>query len=80
MFSQTEIKNPHFHNMVGVTEPMSRIYELIRTVAPTKAPVVIVGESGTGKELTARAIHDHSSRKDKPFVAVNCSATAPNLW
>jgi DNA-binding NtrC family response regulator len=80
MFSQPEIKNPHFHNMVGVTEPMSRIYELIRTVAPTKAPVVIVGESGTGKELTARAIHDHSSRKDKPFVAVNCSATAPNLW
>jgi len=66
--------------MVGATEPMSRIYELIRTVAPTKAPVVIVGESGTGKELTARAIHDHSSRKDKPFVAVNCSATAPNLW
>jgi len=80
MFSQGEIKNPHFHNMVGVTEPMSRIYELIRTVAPTKAPVVIVGESGTGKELTARAIHDHSSRKDKPFVAVNCSATASNLW
>jgi len=80
MFSQTAIKNPNFHKMVGATEPMSRIYELIRTVAPTKAPVVIVGESGTGKELTARAIHDHSSRKDKPFVAVNCSATSPNLW
>lgn len=66
--------------MVGVTKPMSEIYELIRTVAPTNAPVVILGESGTGKELTARAIHDHSPRKDKPFVPVNCSATAPNLW
>ncbi len=80
MFSQTVTRNPHVYDMVGVTEPMSEIYELIRTVAPTRAPVVIVGESGTGKELTARAIHDHSPRKDKPFVPVNCSATAPNLW
>jgi hypothetical protein len=80
MFSQTAIRDPHFHTMVGVTEPMSEICELIQMVAPTNAPVVIVGESGTGKELVARAIHDHSSRKDKPFVAVNCSATAPNLW
>jgi two-component system NtrC family response regulator len=59
---------------------MLRIYELIRTVAPTKATVLIVGESGTGKELIARAIHHQSPRKDKPFVAVNSSAVAENLW
>jgi transcriptional regulator with GAF, ATPase, and Fis domain len=59
---------------------MAKVYELITMVAPTKAPVLIVGETGTGKELVARAIHNHSPRNNKPFVAVNCSALADNLW
>jgi len=69
-----------FYNIVGKSKPMSRIYELIEMVAPTRATVLIVGETGTGKELIARAIHHNSTRKDKPFIAVNCSAIADNLW
>ena len=80
MSSQESIEKSLFHNIVGRSEPMLKIYELIDMVAVTKATVLIVGESGTGKELIARAIHHHSLRKDKPFVAVNCSATTPNLW
>ena len=80
MLSQEVINGAHFYNIVGRSEPMLRVYELIDMVAHTKATVLIVGESGTGKELIARAIHRHSLRKDKPFVAVNCSATAQSLW
>jgi len=69
-----------FYNIVGRSEPMLKIYELIETVAPTRTTVLVVGETGTGKELIARAIHYHSRRKDKPFVAVNCSAMSDNLW
>lgn len=79
MLSQEIIKQP-YSNIVGRSEPMLKIYELIETVAPTKATVLIVGESGTGKELIARAIHYRSRRKDKPYIAVNCSAVADNLW
>lgn len=79
MLSLQIAKQPH-SNIVGRTEPMSEIYELIETVAPTRATVLIVGETGTGKELIARAIHYHSNRKDKPFIGVNCSAMPDNLW
>lgn len=61
----------HFRNMVGVSRPMQDVYKKINEVAPTNMPVLIMGESGTGKELVARAIHDLSPRKEKPFVAVN---------
>jgi two-component system NtrC family response regulator len=80
MLSEKKMRESQFHNIVGRSEPMLEIYELIDMVAVTRATVLIVGESGTGKELIARAIHRHSLRKDKPFVAVNCSATAQNLW
>jgi|GEM_PF-6750276 len=80
MLSQEVIKLPHFYNIVGRSEPMLKIYELIEMVAPAKATLLIVGETGTGKELIARAIHYHSSRKEKPFIAVNCSAMSHNLW
>ena len=68
-----------FHNIVGRSRVMLEIFELIEKLAPTNATVLIEGESGTGKELVAKAIHDASSRRDKPFVAVNCPALAEYL-
>ena len=67
------------HNMVGASEHLQRVYQLISKVAPTDSTVLICGESGTGKELAARAIHRNSRRADKPFVAVNCAALAETL-
>ena len=58
---------------------MASIYESIQLVAPTDATVLVVGESGTGKELIARRIHEKSSRKDKPFVVVDCGAVVGSL-
>jgi two-component system response regulator PilR (NtrC family) len=58
---------------------MLAVFQLIETIAPTSSTVLITGESGTGKELVARAIHFHSLRKDKPFVAVNCGALSETL-
>ena len=69
----------HFHKLVGRSKPMQRVYTKIREVAEADIPVMILGESGTGKELVARAIHDLSSRKDGPFVAVNTGAIPGEL-
>src|SRR6185312_9137998 len=55
------------------------IFESIRKVATTDAPVLILGESGTGKEMAAKAIHQRSNRKDGPFVAINCGAIPETL-
>lgn len=65
--------------MVGNCRAMQQVYELIRQVAPSDATVLIRGSSGTGKELVARAIVNLSSRKDKPFVCLNCAALPENL-
>ncbi|MGA2108881.1 MAG: sigma-54 dependent transcriptional regulator [Syntrophorhabdales bacterium] len=63
-----------FENMIGVSFPMQKVFELIERVADTNATVLITGESGAGKELVARAIHFNSSRRDKSLVVVNCGA------
>jgi DNA-binding NtrC family response regulator len=65
--------------IIGKDQKMQEVYDLILTVARTDATVLITGETGTGKELVARAIHYNSARKNRPFVAVNCSAMPETL-
>ena len=68
-----------FDVLVGKSPRMQDVYALIRQVAPSKSTVLITGESGTGKELVAKAIHNHSTRKTKPFVTVNSGSLPPDL-
>ncbi|MGC1402981.1 MAG: sigma-54 dependent transcriptional regulator [Thermodesulfobacteriota bacterium] len=65
--------------LIGKSRPMQKIFQTIEKVAPTDSTVLIYGSSGTGKELVARAIHQHSLRQDKEFVAVDCSALVESL-
>ena len=69
----------NFPNIVGKSDPMLRIFDLVAQVAPTRSTVLIQGESGTGKELIAKALHANSPRKDKPFVPVNTGAMPTDL-
>ncbi len=69
----------HFGSMIGNSPGMMRIYDLVSQVARTTTNVLISGESGTGKELIARAIHDMSDRRDRPFVVVNCGGIPDTL-
>ncbi len=73
-----EDKKPQ-EGIVAASAPMRQILETVRRVAPTEATVLITGESGTGKELIARALHAQSSRREGPFVAVNCAALPRDL-
>ena len=66
--------------IVGQSEAMKRVEDLVRKVSPTDTTVLISGESGTGKELVARAIHRHSNRSDRPFVVVDCGSLVENLF
>ena len=68
-----------FGNIIGKSKAMQDIFESIRRVAPANTTVLIEGESGTGKELVAKSIHFNSERRNKPFIAVNCSALAETL-
>lgn len=68
-----------FENIIGSSPAMQNVYRLVAKCAPTNSTVLLTGESGTGKELVARAIHYNSLRKDKPFVAVDCSSLSENL-
>jgi formate hydrogenlyase transcriptional activator len=63
-----------FGEIVGASEAIRKVLELVRTVAPTNSTALIEGETGTGKELIARAIHEHSTRRDRSFVKLNCAA------
>jgi len=68
-----------FENIIGTSEKMQEVYNLIAKVADTDSTILIQGESGTGKELVARALHFNSVRQHQPFVAINCSALPENL-
>ncbi len=72
-------KNKNFENIIGKSATMAKVFKDIQKVAPTKASVLITGETGVGKELIARAIHNLSNRKDKPFVQVHCASFAESL-
>ena len=69
----------NFANIVGKSEAMLKVFDLIAQVAPSRSTVLILGESGTGKEVIAKAIHANSPRKDKPFVPINTGAMPPEL-
>ena len=68
-----------YHGIIGKSHLMQNMFELVDNVALTDSPVMIIGESGTGKELVARAIHDISTRREKPFIKVNCAALSESL-
>lgn len=68
-----------FKNIVGKSEPMQKIFDLIAQVAPRRSTILIEGESGTGKELVAKAIHGSSQRSDGAFVAVNSGSVPSDL-
>jgi DNA-binding NtrC family response regulator len=69
----------NFSNIVGKSETMLKVFDLVAQVAPSRSTVLIQGESGTGKELIAKAIHANSPRKDKPFVPINTGAMPSEL-
>jgi two-component system response regulator PilR (NtrC family) len=68
-----------FSNIIGRSEAMLQVFKMIETVARTNSTILLTGESGTGKGLVAQAIHFHSLRREKPFVALNCGAMPENL-
>ncbi len=80
LWSQLEEYRGRGYDLIGQSAAMRQIYDLVQRVGPTDSTVLITGESGTGKELVARAIRDHSPRRDKPFVTVDCGALVGTLF
>jgi DNA-binding NtrC family response regulator len=77
---QEELQKRHqFSNILGKSEAMRKIFEVVQQVSPSKASVLITGESGVGKEMIADAIHYNSPRKDKPLIKVHCAALSETL-
>jgi PAS domain S-box-containing protein len=70
----------NFGDIIGGSPGLHKVMQRIKLVAPTEATVLITGESGTGKELVARAIHEHSTRKSRPLIKLNCSAVPEGLF
>jgi DNA-binding NtrC family response regulator len=69
----------NFENIVGKSEPMLRLFDVVAQIAPSRSTVLLQGESGTGKELIAKAIHANSPRRDRPFIPVNTGAVPSDL-
>ncbi len=78
--TQVEDEEPGFEGIIGQSEAMRSVFELIQKVAGTDANVLILGENGTGKELVARAVHRRSDRADGPFVTADLGALSPSLF
>ena len=72
-------KGSDFESFIGRSAAMAIVYDQIRCIAPSRAPVFVTGESGTGKELCAEAIHNRSGRDSRPFIAINCGAIPKDL-
>jgi two-component system response regulator PilR (NtrC family) len=72
-------KETAMHNLVGNSEPMQRVFEMIRRVANTPTTILITGDSGTGKEMIAKAVHFSGPMKERPFIPVNCGAIPETL-
>lgn len=72
-------KGQAFEGMIGASPQIEEVFSLVRRLGTSDAPVLIQGESGTGKEVAARAIHNHSRRREGPFVAINCGAVPETL-
>src|SRR5207244_7746588 len=72
-------KRYQFENIIGRSPAMQEIFATITRVAGTRATVLLAGESGVGKDMIARAIHQHSPRRERPFVKINCTAIPENL-
>ncbi len=79
MLRQRTSSDAGFTNLIGKSEPMKKVFDIIQQVAPTNSNILIMGKSGTGKELVAKAIHYNSKRKDKIFLPINCGAISENL-
>ncbi len=75
---RTALHSP-LENIVGQSREMQDVFELVRRIADSNVPVLVLGETGTGKGLIARALHSESSRANQPFVSVNCAAIPDNL-
>ena len=79
LLRQRSVEEGDFNHIIGKSEPMKKVFKLIKQVAPTNSNVLISGKSGTGKELAAKAIHYNSLRKDQIFLPINCGAISENL-
>lgn len=78
-FLKDEISAVYDKKIIGSSKKMQELFATLEKISPTNATVLITGESGTGKELVANAIHNKSTRKDKPYIRVNCGAIPENL-
>lgn len=78
-FKRAQRERGSIKNIVGHSDKMQAVYQMIEAVAEVQSTVLITGESGTGKELVARAIHDLSPRAEKPFISINCGAFTETL-
>ncbi len=80
LYLQQELRERYpFSGIVGGSQAMQRVFEVVNSVATSNANVLITGESGTGKELIARSIHQHSNRRDNPFIVLNCAALSEGV-
>lgn len=81
LYLEQELRSEmNFDQIVGDSAALKHVLEMVETVAPSDSTVLLLGETGTGKELIARAIHDHSRRKDRTFVKLNCAAIPTGLF